>query len=81
MTEEPKYLTTLRDVRNHITLAGQIFADLRFGSVEHYVQITKHEARRLLYELGDLERTPEQLEMPCGSFGRWYAADRQLYLG
>lgn len=71
-------LTTLRMVRDRVSLAGQIFIIAKLGSYSMNVQITKGEARRLLSCLS-LDAEPTELDL--ADFGHWYAAERRLYLG
>lgn len=71
-------LTTLRMVRDRVALAGQIFVIAKLGSYMLNVQITKGEARRLLSCLS-LDAEPDELDL--SDFGRWYPAERRMYLG
>jgi hypothetical protein len=57
--------------------AKTVFVQVRFGTSERWVKISKIEARELIESVAGL--TTEQAEMYGGTFGTW--SGRHLYLG
>lgn len=71
-------ITSLSHLRAAIRVCRQVQIQVRFGTSEAWVAITKQEALRLVKALPK-NATPDECEMGTGHFG--HADDGVLYLG
>ena len=77
--DDKEEVTTLEFLRTCINKPGvTIFAQLRFGTSEQWVKISKAEARNLITGMSG---SPEHYEMYTGSFGEMNFTEKTLYLG
>jgi hypothetical protein len=72
-------LETLGQARLAVANASAVYVQPRFGVSEHWVKITKADARALLATF-DPKTTPRQAEMQCNNFGM-ITPDHTVYLG
>jgi hypothetical protein len=72
-------IMTVKQLKAAIKAASEIVIQPRFGASEHWVKISKAEAKALAANLGPNTTTPEEAEMYSGSFGLLDGAT--LYLG
>ena len=74
------YVDNVADLRRFLKVATYIFIQVRFGTSEKWVKLSKKEALLMVASLNPTT-TPQDAEMYSGHFGEWYPYSKSLYLG